>query len=136
MIRRVCDDIIDNYVDVSADCGDPTASRRRTVPLRVNDPRRSSSSTTHNASLLLRRASAAPRVLAQRLLVTSAATAKTKLHGIRRFTEVQQRQRVGPGRLLRPTDACGIPCTSFFGDVCPFVAPGSTCNEATDQCEF
>ncbi len=33
-------------------------------------------------------------------------------------------------------DSCGIPCTNFFGDVCPFVAPGSTCNAATDQCEF
>ncbi|MCR9162191.1 MAG: MopE-related protein [Nannocystaceae bacterium] len=33
-------------------------------------------------------------------------------------------------------NACGIPCTSFFGDVCPFVAPGSTCNAATDQCSF
>ena len=33
-------------------------------------------------------------------------------------------------------DACGLPCTAFFGDVCPFVAPGSTCNAATDQCEF
>ena len=32
--------------------------------------------------------------------------------------------------------ACGIPCTAFFGDVCPFVAPGSFCNQATDQCEF
>jgi hypothetical protein len=31
---------------------------------------------------------------------------------------------------------CGIPCTSFNGDVCPFVAPGSFCNQATDQCEF
>lgn len=33
-------------------------------------------------------------------------------------------------------DACGIPCTNFFGDVCPFVAAGSVCNEATNQCEF
>lgn len=32
--------------------------------------------------------------------------------------------------------ACGIPCTSFFGDVCPFVAPGSFCNAFTNQCEF
>jgi hypothetical protein len=32
--------------------------------------------------------------------------------------------------------ACGIPCDSFFGDVCPFVAPGSTCNHTTHQCEF
>ncbi|MEM6291226.1 MAG: PPC domain-containing protein [Myxococcota bacterium] len=33
-------------------------------------------------------------------------------------------------------NACGIPCTSFFGDVCPFVAAGSTCNAATNQCAF
>jgi len=33
-------------------------------------------------------------------------------------------------------DACGFPCTGFFGDVCPFVAAGSTCNLATQQCEF
>lgn len=32
--------------------------------------------------------------------------------------------------------ACGIPCTSYFGDVCPFVAAGSYCNAATNQCEF
>ncbi len=32
--------------------------------------------------------------------------------------------------------ACGAPCTNFFGDVCPFVAPGSTCSPATGQCEF
>jgi hypothetical protein len=32
--------------------------------------------------------------------------------------------------------ACGFPCTAFFGDVCPFVAPGSACNAATNQCEF
>lgn len=32
--------------------------------------------------------------------------------------------------------ACGIPCTNYFGDVCPFVAAGSYCNEATNQCEF
>jgi hypothetical protein len=32
--------------------------------------------------------------------------------------------------------ACGIPCTSFFGDVCPFVAPGSFCSPVTEQCEF
>jgi hypothetical protein len=32
--------------------------------------------------------------------------------------------------------ACGIPCTAFFGDVCPFVAPGSFCNPATDECQF
>src|SRR5204862_254650 len=33
-------------------------------------------------------------------------------------------------------DSCGLPCTDFFGDVCPFVAPGSTCNQTTNQCEF
>jgi hypothetical protein len=32
--------------------------------------------------------------------------------------------------------ACGIPCTQYFGDVCPFVAAGSYCNTTTDQCEF
>lgn len=32
--------------------------------------------------------------------------------------------------------ACGLPCTSFVGDVCPFVAPGSFCNMQTQQCEF
>jgi hypothetical protein len=32
--------------------------------------------------------------------------------------------------------ACGIPCGNFFGDVCPFVAPGSYCNATTQQCEF
>jgi hypothetical protein len=32
--------------------------------------------------------------------------------------------------------ACGIPCDSFFGDVCPFVAAGSFCNAVTQQCEF
>ncbi len=31
---------------------------------------------------------------------------------------------------------CGIPCTNFFGDVCPFVAQGSGCNASTQQCEF
>jgi hypothetical protein len=31
---------------------------------------------------------------------------------------------------------CGIPCDNFFGDVCPFVAPGSACNLTTHQCEF
>ncbi|MCX4242267.1 MopE-related protein [Paraliomyxa miuraensis] len=43
-----------------------------------------------------------------------------------------------PGHICydHTADVCGIPCTSFFGDVCPFVAPGSTCNEATSQCEF
>jgi hypothetical protein len=33
-------------------------------------------------------------------------------------------------------DSCGLPCTDFFGDVCPFVAPGATCNQFTNQCEF
>ncbi|MFO0760830.1 MAG: PPC domain-containing protein [Byssovorax sp.] len=32
--------------------------------------------------------------------------------------------------------SCGIPCDAFFGDVCPFVAPGSACNGNTHQCEF
>lgn len=32
--------------------------------------------------------------------------------------------------------ACGIPCDNFFGEICPFVAPGSSCNLATGQCEF
>jgi hypothetical protein len=32
--------------------------------------------------------------------------------------------------------ACGIPCEQYFGDVCPFVAAGSYCNAATQQCEF
>jgi hypothetical protein len=32
--------------------------------------------------------------------------------------------------------SCSIPCDAFFGDVCPFVAPGSTCNPSTHQCEF
>ncbi|MEZ4313409.1 MAG: MopE-related protein [Polyangiaceae bacterium] len=32
--------------------------------------------------------------------------------------------------------ACGIPCTFFFGDVCPFVASGSFCSAVTNQCEF
>lgn len=34
------------------------------------------------------------------------------------------------------TDTCGIPCDQFFGQICPFVAPGSQCNLATHQCEF
>jgi len=33
-------------------------------------------------------------------------------------------------------NVCGFDCTAFFGDVCPFVAAGSTCNLATLQCEF
>jgi hypothetical protein len=32
--------------------------------------------------------------------------------------------------------ACGIPCDQFFGDVCPFIAPGSFCSSITQQCEF
>lgn len=32
--------------------------------------------------------------------------------------------------------ACGPPCTAFFGDVCPFIQPGSFCNDTTQQCEF
>ncbi|MBL8741434.1 MAG: hypothetical protein JNK04_10080, partial [Myxococcales bacterium] len=32
--------------------------------------------------------------------------------------------------------ACGIPCDFFFGDVCPFIQPGSTCSPVTQQCEF
>ncbi|WP_437955406.1 MopE-related protein [Sorangium sp. So ce119] len=34
------------------------------------------------------------------------------------------------------SSTCGIPCSAFFGSVCPFVAPGSHCNAATNQCEF
>jgi hypothetical protein len=32
--------------------------------------------------------------------------------------------------------ACGLPCTRFVGDLCPFLAPGSLCSRATGQCEF
>lgn len=32
--------------------------------------------------------------------------------------------------------ACSIPCDRFFGDICPFLAPGSACNLSTGQCEF
>jgi hypothetical protein len=32
--------------------------------------------------------------------------------------------------------ACGPPCEAFIGDICVFEAPGSTCNAATQQCEF
>ncbi len=32
--------------------------------------------------------------------------------------------------------ACGPPCDWYFGEICPFVAPGSYCNESTRQCEF
>ena len=34
------------------------------------------------------------------------------------------------------SNTCGIPCNAFFGNVCPFVAAGSVCNDATQQCEF
>jgi hypothetical protein len=32
--------------------------------------------------------------------------------------------------------ACGPPCNQFFGNICPFVAPGSYCSTVTYQCEF
>lgn len=32
--------------------------------------------------------------------------------------------------------ACGIPCDNFVGDICPFVAPGSSCSTTTTECEF
>lgn len=32
--------------------------------------------------------------------------------------------------------ACGIPCDNFFGEICPFLAPGSSCNLTTRQCEY
>ena len=32
--------------------------------------------------------------------------------------------------------ACALPCFQFFGMVCPAVALGSHCNNATQQCEF
>ena len=32
--------------------------------------------------------------------------------------------------------SCGPPCNQFVGNVCPFVAPGSTCNPAIGQCVF
>lgn len=32
--------------------------------------------------------------------------------------------------------ACGPPCQNFFGEICPFIQPGSFCNAATSQCEF
>ncbi len=32
--------------------------------------------------------------------------------------------------------ACGLPCDAFVGAICPFTAPGSSCNVATEQCEF
>lgn len=33
-------------------------------------------------------------------------------------------------------NTCGLPCDAFFGNICPFVAPGSVCNLATQQCQF
>jgi len=32
--------------------------------------------------------------------------------------------------------ACGPACTTFVGDICPFVAPGATCSTTTLQCEY
>jgi Putative metal-binding motif len=32
--------------------------------------------------------------------------------------------------------SCGFPCDNFFGQICPFVALGSSCNADTQQCEF
>ncbi|MCC6521186.1 MAG: hypothetical protein IT373_00860 [Polyangiaceae bacterium] len=32
--------------------------------------------------------------------------------------------------------ACGYRCDQFFGQICPYVAPGSYCNASTGQCEF
>ena len=32
--------------------------------------------------------------------------------------------------------ACGYPCSQFFGEICPFVALGSSCSGITNQCEF
>lgn len=46
---------------------------------------------------------------------------------------------VCPGQQICYTSTlgtCGIRCDRFFGEICPFVAPGSTCNIATGQCEF
>lgn len=34
------------------------------------------------------------------------------------------------------TFTCGLPCSAFVGDVCPFESPGSRCSWATEQCEF
>ena len=34
------------------------------------------------------------------------------------------------------SNTCGLPCNAFFGNICPFVAAGSVCNDATEQCEF
>lgn len=34
------------------------------------------------------------------------------------------------------SNTCGIPCPRYFGDVCPFVAPGASCNQTTEQCEY
>ncbi len=32
--------------------------------------------------------------------------------------------------------ACSAPCNLFNGDICPFAAPGSTCNQTTRQCQY
>ncbi len=32
--------------------------------------------------------------------------------------------------------ACGPSCQDFVGDICPFVAAGSTCSASTQECEF
>ncbi len=32
--------------------------------------------------------------------------------------------------------ACGPTCDQFYGNICPFVAPGSYCSTVTGQCEF
>jgi hypothetical protein len=37
---------------------------------------------------------------------------------------------------LHTVGACLIACSNFVGDICPFAAPGSTCNAASQQCEF
>jgi hypothetical protein len=37
---------------------------------------------------------------------------------------------------LHTVGACLVPCGDFVGDICPFAAPGSTCNAASQQCEF
>ncbi len=36
----------------------------------------------------------------------------------------------------RTLGACGLPCDSFVGELCPFFAPGSYCNPSSQQCEF
>jgi hypothetical protein len=32
--------------------------------------------------------------------------------------------------------SCAHPCSNFNGDVCAFAVPGSSCNAASQQCEF